>query len=302
MKRFLTLIVLCSLLGSLPLAAASRSKKTSQPQPVTPQIQSQWNGARVGILGDSITDDNQLATQDIYWHQLIDILGIEPYCYGISGHQTGHILGQAQKLLADHGQDVDAILIFIGTNDFNSSIPPGVWFREEAVKVNRNGVTTTLRHRIPVMEHGTVRGEINLFMSWLKHQYPTQQIILLTPIHRAYFNCHQYNVQQDEYYANPLGLYLDDYVQIIKETADVWAVPVIDLAALCGLFPLEIEHTRYFREAGYQTEHTPAEDALAVPGTPQALVHHDLLHPNTEGHRRMAYALAYQLLGYPVKF
>lgn len=302
MKRFLTLIVLCSLLGSLPLAAASRSKKTSQPQPATPQIQSQWNGARVGILGDSITDGNQLKTQDVYWHQLIDILGIEPYCYGINGHQTCQIQGQAEKLLADHGQEVDAVLIFIGTNDFNSSIQPGVWFREETVEVNRDGVPTMLLHRVPVMEHGTVRGEINLFMSWLKHHYPTQQIILLTPIHRAYFNCHQYNVQQDENYANPLGLYLDDYVRIIKEAGEVWAVPVIDLASICGLFPLEPEHTRYFREAGYQVEHTAVEDAMAAPGTPEALVHHDLLHPNTEGHLRMAYALAYQLLGYPAKF
>ena len=41
---------------------------------------------------------------------------------------------------------------------------------------------------------------------------------------------------------------------------------------------------------------------MAAPGTPEALVHHDLLHPNTEGHLRMAYALAYQLLGYPAKF
>lgn len=27
----------------------------------------------------------------------------------------------------------------------------------------------------------------------------------------------------------------------------------------------------------------------------------DRLHPGTEGHRRMAYSLAYQLLGYPAK-
>lgn len=42
--------------------------------------------------------------------------------------------------------------------------------------------------------------------------------------------------------------------------------------------------------------------AAAKAGTEQALEHHDLLHPNTAGHLRMAYALAYQLLGYPAHF
>ena len=265
-------------------------------------IPSQWNGAKVAFLGDSITDANQLKTQDVYWHQLVPILGIEPFCYGISGHQTFHILGQAEKLLSEHGQDVDAILIIIGTNDFNSSIPLGEWFREETVTVNRNGYPATLRHRIPDMDSNTMRARINRFMSFLKHHYPTKQVILLTPIHRGYFNCHQHNVQPEESFANPLGLYIDDYIRVIKETADVWAVPVIDLAAICGLYPMEPEQARYFREVDAPRAHTAAEAAAAGSGTELALEHHDLLHPNTEGQLRMAWALAYQLIGYPARF
>ena len=64
----------------------------------------------------------------------------------------------------------------------------------------------------------------------------------------------------------------------IKEAANVWAVPVIDLNSFCGLFPLLDEHAQYFRKSDT-----------------------DRLHPNTEGHKRMAYTLAYQLLGYPAK-
>lgn len=265
-------------------------------------IPSQWNGAKVAFLGDSITDANQLKTQDIYWHQLVSILGIEPFCYGISGHQTSHVLSQAEKLLSEHGQDVDAILIFIGTNDFNSSIPLGEWFREETVTVNRNGRPATLRHRIPDMDGDTMRARINRFISFLKHHFPTKQVILLTPIHRGYFNCHQYNVQPEESFANPLGLYIDDYIRVIKETADVWAVPVIDLAAICGLYPMEPEHARYFREIDAPRAHKAVEAAAAESGTELALEHHDLLHPNTEGQLRMAWALAYQLLGYPARF
>ena len=292
MKKFLLLSALLSCLFS-------GSARGGNPKP---EIASQWNGAKVAFLGDSITDANQLTSQDVYWHQLIPILGIEPYCYGISGHQTGHVLGQAEKLLAERGQDIDAIIIFIGTNDFNSSIPPGEWYREETLTVNRNGHPATLRHRTPVMEGRTMRAAINRFMAFLKHNYPTKQVILLTPIHRGYFNCQQHNVQPEESFANPLGLYIDDYIQIIKETADVWAVPVIDLAAVCGLFPMEPEQAPYFREASRPRAHTASEAAAAQPGTELALEHHDLLHPNTEGQLRMAYALAYQLLSYPARF
>ena len=267
-----------------------------------PEIQSQWKGAKVAFLGDSITDEGQLPGQDIYWNQLVKILGIKPFCYGISGHQTAQILGQAEKLNEDHGQDVDAIIIFIGTNDFNSAVPIGEWFEEDQATVNRNGEMTSLKHRTPAMEGGTTKAAINRFMAYLKHNYPTKQVILLTPIHRGYFNCAPNNIQQDENLANPLGLYIDDYIQVIKETADVWAVPVIDLASVCGLFPLEPEHARYFRESGKTVKYTPAEAAAAMAGTEEALEHHDLLHPNTEGHLRMAYALAYQLLGYPSHF
>ena len=267
-----------------------------------PEIQSQWNGAKVALLGDSITDASQLKTQDIYWNQLVKILGIKPYCYGISGYTTPLLIQQAEKLNAEHGQDVDAILIFIGTNDFNAAIPLGAWFEEGQKTVNRNGVMTVLKSRTPVMEGHTTRAAINRFMAYLKHNYPTKQIILLTPIHRGYFNCAPNNIQQDENIANPLGLFIDDYVKVIKETADVWAVPVIDLASVCGLYPLEPEQARYFREGGMTGKYTPVDAASATAGTEKALEHHDLLHPGTEGHLRMAYALAYQLLGYPSHF
>ena len=286
------------LLSAVLFAAAGMFSCRAQ----KPEIQSQWNGAKVAFLGDSITDEGQLKSQDIYWNQLVKILGIKPYCYGISGHTTYNVLGQAEKLNAEHGQDVDAILIFIGTNDFNASFPLGEWFEEGQATVNRDGVMTIIKRRTPVMEGHATRAYINKFMAYLKHNYPTKQVILLTPIHRAYFNCAPNNIQPDENLANPLGLFINDYIKVIKETADVWAVPVIDLASISGLYPLEPEHARYFREDGMKVKYTPEEAAAAKAGTEQALEHHDLLHPNTAGHLRMAYAIAYQLLGYPAHF
>ena len=293
MKKVL-LLVLVPLLCVQAQAAGIKSQE--------PEIQSQWNDAKVAIFGDSITDKGQLELNDTYWHQLIGILGIEPYCYGISGHETKHIIGQAERLMEEHGRDVDAILIFIGTNDYNASVPIGDWYREEITVANRNGVDVPLKHRVMLFGEATVKSRINEFMSYLKHNYPTKQIILLTPIHRGYFNCWETNIQPDESFANAIGLYPDDYVNAIKEAANVWAVPVIDLNAVCGLYPLEPEHTRYFREAGKKCRYTVEEASKARAGTEQGLEYHDLLHPDTEGHLRMAYALAYQLLGYPSHF
>ena len=94
----------------ITIAAALVFALTANAQPL---IQSQWEGARVAFLGDSITDAAQLGTtNDVYWNNLKDILGIEPYVYGISGHRMDDIVGQAEKLEAEHGQDVDAIIVF----------------------------------------------------------------------------------------------------------------------------------------------------------------------------------------------
>ena len=152
-----------------------------------PQIRSQWEGARVAFLGDSITDARQIGTtNDVYWNNLRDILGIEAYVYGISGHQMNQIVGQAEKLEAGHGQEVDAIIVFIGTNDFNSSIPLGEWYSYDYEVVEVDGPTDVLRrHRELVYDGSTFRGRANITMRWLKSHYPDKQIIFLTPLHRG---------------------------------------------------------------------------------------------------------------------
>ena len=244
-----------------------------------PEIKSQWNGAKVAFLGDSITDEGQLGGQDIYWNQLRTILGIKPYCYGISGHRTTQILGQARQLLSEHGQDVDAIIIFIGTNDFNGSRPLGEWFEEGTVEVNRDGVMTSLRHRTPVMEGNTVRSDINIFMSFLKHNYPTKQVILLTPIHRGFSTFGPQNIQPEESFPNRLGYYFSEYADVVKEAGNVWGIPVIDLNSLSGLNPMVEEQVVYF-------------------SNPET----DKLHPNGKGHERIARTLMYQLLVLPCRF
>ena len=244
-------------------------------------IESQWNGRRVAFLGDSITDARQIAqTNNIYWNFLRDILGIEPYVYGISGHRMNQIIGQGERLMAQHGQNVDAILVFIGTNDYNGNIPLGEWYSYSDQKTIDDGpVEVVRRHRELNYDDSTFRGRANTTVRWLKTNYPDKQIIFLTPIHRGYAKFNDKNIQPEESFANACGHFIDEYVQAVKEIADVWAVPVIDLSAISGLYPMLDEHSPYFRKADT-----------------------DRLHPNTPGQLRMAYALAYQLMGYPAYF
>ena len=245
-----------------------------------PEIKSQWQGKRVAFLGDSIIDKRQLATQTTFPEELRRILGIESFVYGISGNQMNQILPQAKRMQAELGQDVDAIIVFIGTNDFNHGIPLGEWFTEgrDSAQI-RQDLTVMRKHRTMVKTNDTFRGRANIALDFLKANYPTKQIIFMTPIHRALFIGGPGNIQQNEDYANALGLYIDSYIEAVKELGNVWSVPVIDLNAISGLYPIYDSQAQYFR-------------------SPNA----DRQHPNSKGHRRLAYTIAYQLLGYPAGF
>ena len=272
---------------ALPVVAKSKA-----------EIKSQWQGARVAYLGDSITDKRQVekGQNETYWSYLETILGTKSFVYGISGHQWHQIPGQTEKLIKEHGQDVDAIMIFVGTNDYNKNVPLGEWYSEEVVDVEvsgprgtNSGVMTQRKKRTLIMDKGTLRGRINIAMSQLKSIYPTKQIILLTPIHRGDAFLSDRNIQPNELYANGLGEYIDAYVNVVKEAGNVWAVPVIDLNSICGLYPLEESNALYWRRPSLGKSSKSGKGRI------------DRLHPNSAGHLRMARALAYQLLGYPAK-
>ena len=77
-----------------------------------------WRGARVAYFGDSVTDPRNSGSKVKYWHLLQQWLGITPYVYAVSGRQWNDIPNQTDKCLQEHGDSIDTILIFIGTNDF----------------------------------------------------------------------------------------------------------------------------------------------------------------------------------------
>ena len=275
-------IMVCAMAFCMFAPISAMAQKAKKNQAAT-SFTHPWQGKRVAYFGDSITDPNNKASKNKYWSLLEEWLGIKPFVYAVSGRQWNDIPRQAAKLKAEHGDDFDAVLIMMGTNDYNNAVPLGRWY-DERMETVEYGHGYAKRKESRMRRHlskdkDTYRGRINIALDTLKQMFPTKQIVLMTPIHRAGFYANDKNWQCTEDYANRCGEYLDSYVEAVKEAANVWAVPVIDLNATCGLFPMTAEHGQYFNN-----------------------VDTDRLHPNDSGHRRMAKTIMYQLLALPCTF
>ncbi len=94
------------------------------------------------------------------------MVGDYPYVYGISGRQWNDVPRQAEQLMKEHGEEVDAIIVLMGTNDFNDGVPIGEWFTETEEQVmaargemKKNGDPQETN---PVMDSNTYKGRINI--------------------------------------------------------------------------------------------------------------------------------------------
>ena len=244
-----------------------------------PMFPSHWKGKRVAFLGDSITDPRHVGCTENYWNFLPRFLGIDAYVYGRNGWRMDGMLKQAEWLREDLGDEVDAIFVFAGTNDFNGSVPRGEWYNEEEVQTRRSQGQVSVKHRKIRMDETTFRGRINLLMSYLKHEFPRQQIVLMTILHRGYASFGPKNIQPDEMHANLLGEYVDAYNEDILQAGRIWSVPVLDVSMTSGLLPTDAEYSSYFHDA-----------------------ESDMLHPSSQGHRRLALTMAHWMRSLPSDF
>lgn len=238
-----------------------------------------WGGKKVVYLGDSISAPSSVSK---YWKFLQDIYGIESHVYAKGGYQWSHAYSLAQKMRTEMGDSPDAILILLGTNDYNAGVPLGEWFRVTEEEVNCNGKSIRKPRRHFITDMGTFRGRINTVMKYLKHNFPDQQIVLMTPIHRGYANFGPTNVQPPESFPNGLGIYFDEYVRVLREAADIWSVPLIDLYRDSGLQPADSAYAKYFCDGGDNGK--------------------DNLHPNSLGHLRLSHTIAARLRSLPSDF
>lgn len=238
-----------------------------------------WSGKKVAILGDSMSDPRNAATKKRFYDYLAESIGIEPIPYAVSGYKWKDLVNKAQQMKQEHPDDIDAIFIWAGTNDFNGSIPMGKFYDETSGKVSVNGSQTTRRLRTKSTDPSTFCGNVNRLLGFLKENYPEKQIVILTPIHRGYAKFSDKNEQPSEEFANGQKLYIDDYVEVLRKAGSVWSVPVIDLFSESGLYPAIDSNSIYVANSAT-----------------------DRLHPNDLGHQRIAATVARHLSGIPPRF
>lgn len=243
---------------------------------------SQWQGKKVCFLGDSITDVVGVSKDNVYWNLLGEKVGMRVFGYGQNGSKFLGLLNQLKKMYEIHQTDVDAVFLFAGTNDFYGNTPLGSWYVESEKQVSENYLdkskTKTCKFREFNFDSTTFKGSINSVLSFLKERYYDKQIVLMTPIHRAFATFGPENVQYDEMHANSIGVFFDEYVFAVKEAANIWATELIDLNAISGFFPLYDENAKKFF-CDTQT---------------------DRLHPNFEGHKRLAKILEKKIISIDV--
>ena len=238
-----------------------------------------WKGMKVVFLGDSITDPVHVGCTKNYWNFLVEDLGLDAKVYGVSGNTWKDLPGQINRIHESMDVDQDAIFVFLGTNDYNEGVPLGEFFDIREEDVERNGQKMVLKRRYLNRNVDTFKGRINHALGRLKSEFPKAQIVLMTPIHRAFFDGGPSNVQPPESFPNARGLYIDEYVDALRCAGQIWSIPVIDLYGESGLIPENDSYATYFSNSK-----------------------RDRLHPNTSGHRRIADLIEAKLNALPATF
>jgi hypothetical protein len=222
-------------------------------------------GKKVAYLGDSITDKRHVGTTSNYWQYLDSYLGTEAG-FTVSTVPIGTVFrsgaetegGERRFRRRDHRfRRYERLQRRCSARRLVVDDEPARRMLGQKMEVRAR--------RLPNLNQGTFRGRINVVLDYLKTNFPRQQIILLTPIHRGYATFGGGNIQPEESYPNARGLYIGDYVDAVKEAANVWAVPVIDLNSASGLYPLNPEHLRYFHDVKTDRLHPNAAGQRAWP-------------------------------------
>lgn len=210
------------------------------------------DGIKVNFLGDSITYGVGTSSPDKIFHALLaKKYGFEARNYGISGTRIARQrdekfdvaekteFSERYKTMED---DADLVVVFGGTNDYGHGDAMLGTFTDKT--------------------NDTFYGALHVLMRGLIEKYPASNIVFMTPIHRS-----------DEIVSDckPSGSpALSEYVKAIKEVAEYYSLPVIDLFAMCGIQPC-----------------VPIMKEKYCP---------DGLHPNDAGHVKMAEVIGNYLL------
>ena len=211
-------------------------------------------GIKINFLGDSITEGHGVSSvENTYWNLLKRNEGLaEARGYGISGTRIAKKRIPSEKARWDldfiqryteMNDDADAVVIFGGTNDFGHGDAP----------------LGKMSDRTPY----TFYGACHTLFEGVINKYPEATIVVMTPLHRI----QEDDPRGDGFKKDGEGVApLVEYVNVIKEVAAYYSLPVLDLWSVSGI--------------------QPKVDVLREKYCP------DGLHPNDAGHKIIASRLA----------
>lgn len=179
-------------------------------------------GKKVVFLGDSITEGCGISGPEfLYWRQFGKKTGAEVYGNGIGGSRIApqrfpsndtrlerYFASRVDEMIPD----ADVAVVFGGTNDFGTG----------------DAALGTITDRTD----DTFYGACHLLVQKLIDKYPEATVVLMTPLHR---------LSEDEALYNELGVRrvgpLSLYVQAIRDVAEFYGLPLVDLFADCPIQP-----------------------------------------------------------------
>jgi len=199
---------------------------------------------KANFLGDSITEGCGTSGCDKIFHaRIAQKYGMKvARNYGIGGTRLAYQHTPSANprwdmnfcdRFAEMDDDAELIVVFGGTNDYGHGDAP---IGNSADR-----------------EPSTFYGACHFLMKGLIEKYPGATIVVMTPLHRAV---------EERVRGGGEEVSLKRYVDIIKEVAEFYSLPVIDLWAMSGI--------------------QPKVDVIKQKYCP------DGLHPNDEGHALMA--------------
>ena len=176
-------------------------------------------GLTINFLGDSITEGVGTTQENKRYFEIIkrnqelkEVNG-----YGISGTRLAKQIGTSENprydiyfaSRVDAMEDADAVVVFGGTNDFGHGNAPIGCFED----------------RTP----DTFYGACHDLYRKLIEKYPGKPIVIMTPLHRS--------AENDIRIKHGVAVTLKTYVDIIREVAEFYSLPICDLYATSGLQP-----------------------------------------------------------------
>lgn len=172
---------------------------------------------KVHFLGDSITEGHGASSAEKSFVGLFKSAypDAEITNYGVGGTRIAKKKVPSENFwwdldfnarVKDMTKNADLVVIFGGTNDYgHGDAPMGQMGMQD--EYTFYGATYSLYERLLV-------------------KYPNARFLVLTPLHRL-----------GEEKSNAMGNSLKDYVHAIKEVAEYFAFPVLDLHAVSGINP-----------------------------------------------------------------